>query len=391
MNKTPEEGEAYIKTPNAELLVTDDATAKAAKELLAPLLDSESADQEDDSADARSDGGPARTVPPDKPLDHTNEQHLRWAYEEEGGVVGRAANYFDVSDERVRDMLAEHGIHDPEPVSGDPGYRDEDTLREEFEKCGRDIPATAHHFDVSDKTIRNWLHRFDIPDEPRYRDPEILEEAYVENDGVVTRTAEQFDASQTTIRKWLREFDILTDEEQDEDTENVDDESFDIDESEIKSVDIDELGYEYTPGTVAAQIARGESFYDIGNRLEVSRAEAHRICERLSIAERIATGQGVDESEVRERIEIAQKQVVVDGGRRKGDTQRVSLRMTKARIDELEGLVADGMFSSRSDAIRSMIRRSIDEAKADGPIRVVVKDLETDEDGRRPSVPREKE
>lgn len=60
------------------------------------------------------------------------------------------------------------------------------------------------------------------------------------------------------------------------------------------------------------------------------------------------------------------------------DGDRVSMRWPEPRLAEIDQLVDRGLFQSRSEAIRALAERSLDEAKADGPIEVVVRR----EDGR---------
>lgn len=89
-----------------------------------------------------------------------------------------------------------------------------------------------------------------------------------------------------------------------DDDDFVEDE-YGINESEIQPVDTSDFGHLYTTGNMAAIISRCDGFYEIGDELGVSRSEAHRICSRIGVDDRIASGRDIEESEVRQRLKIA--------------------------------------------------------------------------------------
>lgn len=202
-------GVVIVRTRNATIRAADPATRRAASELFEDSIDADSP--------ATTESEPPDEQPAaDYDLDYKNPYHLQWAYERAGGSIGRTADYFSVSKTTVRDYLTEAGIHDPDDVNGGAPYRDEDTLCDVFVGNDRDVTATAEAFGVAEKTIRNWLNRFDISSDPGYQDPDRLTEVFEQNDEMVDPTAAAFDASPTTIRRWLRRFDLLDERPQDE-------------------------------------------------------------------------------------------------------------------------------------------------------------------------------
>lgn len=205
---------ARVKTDHARLSIVDEATAKAAHEILLPIFEQFNVYDSIESkhvqpAQASGTTEQVEDVSLEFKLDHENPYHLQWAYEQTGGIIGETADYFDVTKTTLRDHLTGAGIHDPEAVNGPSGYRHEDTLRETFEENYRDLDATADEFGVSTKTIRNWLNRFDIDIEPPWQDKERFEHVWYDNDEVVEWTADAFDASPSTIRRWGRRFGFI--------------------------------------------------------------------------------------------------------------------------------------------------------------------------------------
>lgn len=96
---------------------------------------------------------------------------------------------------------------------GEPKYRDEEWLREQYLEKGRVVRKIADDCDVDRSTIYNWLNEFGIErqrgpgyrsDEPdKYRDAEWLKEKYHDEKLSTAEIASLCDCSKETIRRWM--------------------------------------------------------------------------------------------------------------------------------------------------------------------------------------------
>lgn len=263
------------------------------------------------------------------PSGYRDRETLLETFEETGRDISATAEGFDVAEKTIRNWLHRHDIET------EPGYQDPEELEAVYERNDRVVEDTAAAFEASPTTIRRWLRRFDLLDgdvseEPEAETGDEEEPPASESDDGQDIACDDpdcertFDSERGKNIHYARTHESSDEDdspgpvdppEEDElDAEPAEANQFDFDESDIGPVDTSDFGHAYTTGTIAAVIARNDSFYDIGDELKVSRSDAHRLCERIGIADRIASGQAVEEAEARERLEVAEEKVMADGG-----------------------------------------------------------------------------
>lgn len=103
-------------------------------------------------------------------------------------------------------------------MSAKQPWRDEETLKFLYNQKRLSINGVADYLNCSGGAVRWWMNRHEIPrrgfdagnlDAP-YRDKEILQEYYIEKSLTTREVAEELDCSCETVREWLHRHDIPT-------------------------------------------------------------------------------------------------------------------------------------------------------------------------------------
>lgn len=148
------------------------------------------------------------------------EGRLRKLYHGQDKSINEIANIFDCCYRTVRRRLIEHNIEiDTANQDKNGPWRDEEKLERLYVNEGLSTKQLADRWDCDDKTVLNWLHRYDIPTrnsthdiDRGWRNEDLLRELY-EDDGLNDKEiADRLDTNPGTICKWRLRFGIETDD-----------------------------------------------------------------------------------------------------------------------------------------------------------------------------------
>jgi len=106
-------------------------------------------------------------------------------------------------------------------MSGDPLYRNDEWLREQYHKLGKSQGEIAELADVTESTIRRWMRKYGIEsrsmseaksegDTDLYTDPEWLREQHWDQGRTLNEIGELAGVSGTTIKRWMGKLNIET-------------------------------------------------------------------------------------------------------------------------------------------------------------------------------------